>query len=100
LLTHAVQDVKLELSVRYVAALVLKNTLRNHISALALSDELMTVKRQLLELLARLPSMNRVQEYPRKLIKEVIFITTKVVVQEFLTNQITSFFDALILQYS
>lgn len=68
------------MNTRFVAALVLKNTLRNHIAAIAMTDELIFVKKQLLELLSKLSSMNGVQEYPRKLIKEVIFVTSRVIV--------------------
>lgn len=71
-----------ESSVRYLASVVLKNTLRNHVVALRQinNQELVLVKQSLLQFLGSQPTMNGSQEYPRKVIKEVIFVVTRVII--------------------
>jgi hypothetical protein len=65
---------------------VLKNTLRNHVIALRAinNQELIQVKLALLEFLVSQPNMNGSISCSRKLIKEAIFVITRVVVQEFM----------------
>jgi hypothetical protein len=68
---------------------VLKNTLRNHVIALKSinNQELTQVKISLLEFLVAQPNMNGTASCPRKVIKEVIFLISRVVVQEFMNNE-------------
>jgi len=65
---------------------VLKNTLRNHVIALRAinNQELIQVKLALLEFLVSQTNMNGSTSCSRKLIKEAIFVITRVVVQEFM----------------
>lgn len=97
------QDLSLDANIRYIAAIVLKNTLRNHIVTLAQvsPQELQFVKAKLLEVLLQLPGMAGVPEFPRKIIKQIIFILTRVVVQEFMSmDEESTFLQNIIVHFS
>lgn len=80
---------QVDCSIRYLAALVLKNTLRNHVITLKSinNPELNQVKIALLEFLVSQPNMNGAASCPRKIIKEVVFLVSKIIIQEFMNNQ-------------
>ena len=70
---------------RYIACVVLKNTLRNHIIALQTTspDELLMTKLQLIGILNSHPQMQDPQ-HGRRVKKEVMFIVASALKQEFL----------------
>ena len=86
-LCQIVGEPKLPEAQRYLAAVVLKNTLQNHVIQLAeiSPQELSQVKQFLATTLAQSNSMNA-SETPRKILKEIIFVVSKVTVKEFMQD--------------
>jgi hypothetical protein len=87
---------------RYLASIVLKNTLQNHVIQLAQinPEELCQVKQTLMNILAASSSMAG-SETPRKIIKEIIFVVSKVTVKEFMQDaENCPFLHSLVNAYS